>query len=476
MDWFTDTDEEETTGGEKIAVVVHGFSDEMVGWLRHALSRKDVHLSSTSDGVDLKSAVASQGAQVVAALFDEVGEPELAEVASLRHDYPTCCFLAVLGEPRSSAVHDLAYATGIDEFVPAPFHPFEVLAKIRTGVRVAGLEASLRDLERQHERAREDWEKREKVFRTASNRFEELFHGLPVACFTLDQFGKIQEWNALSVALFQIDSFLAFDHSPSEIFGQGTDFWTDERLEFVLAGGRLIEEQWTFTPRSGETQYLVSNVLPLTGPSGSTVGSIVATVDVTDRTLAEQRIAEQKRELEALNNRLERLALTDGLTGLFNHRRFQELLEITLETSDKQVSLILIDVDHFKMFNDTYGHQEGDQVLRTVARLIESATPENGAAARYGGEEFAVILDGAGKQKAMRVAEQIRAKIQGYGWQRRPVTVSVGVSTTGRVPISSSELVSGADQALYASKHAGRNRVTHFRDLLAPETPSRAAA
>ncbi|MFQ3588125.1 MAG: hypothetical protein SNJ76_10760, partial [Fimbriimonadaceae bacterium] len=133
MDWFTDTDEEETTGGEKIAVVVHGFSDEMVGWLRHALSRKDVHLSSTSDGVDLKSAVASQGAQVVAALFDEVGEPELAEVASLRHDYPTCCFLAVLGEPRSSAVHDLAYATGIDEFVPAPFHPFEVLAKGRLG-------------------------------------------------------------------------------------------------------------------------------------------------------------------------------------------------------------------------------------------------------------------------------------------------------------------------------------------------------
>lgn len=449
----------------------------MVDWLRHALCRTNIRLLPTGRGAEMKSAAESQGAQVVLAAFDEVGEREIVEVESLRHDCSTCSFLVLVGPAPSEAVYNLAFAAGIDEFVPTPFKAFELLSKIRTGVRVASLEAKRRELELKREQAEKEWAKREKIFRMASNRFEELFHGLPVACFTLDRFGKIQEWNNLSVTLFQIDSFRAFDHTPTEVFGQCTDYWTAEKLEFVLAGGRLIEEQWTYSPPSGKPLYLISNVLPLKGPSGNAVGSIVATVDVTDRTLAEKRIAEQNSELEALNNKLERLALTDGLTGLFNHRRFQELLEITLETSDKPVSLILIDVDHFKVFNDTYGHQEGDQVLRTVAQLIDSVTPEDGAAARYGGEEFAVILGRANKRRALRVAEQIRAKIQEHPWQRRPVTVSIGVCTTGRVPISGGELVSGADQALYASKHAGRNRVTHFRDLLAPEiSVPRAAA
>lgn len=452
---------------EACHVLVSGLSKGLTDWLRQALAQTGTRVASLEPGQSLASAAPS--ADVVVAVFEEVGEAEIAQAESVGHGDGGGPFVIVVGAPATADIHALAFAAGIDEYLPTPFEPFELLSKIRVGGRLVLAEAQLRDQKHELDRAVEAQKRLNSSLLASSKRFEELFQGLPVACFTLDREGIVQEWNRLSDALFQVYGFQAFGRSVTELFGGGTDFWSPEKIDFVLSGGRLIEEEWTYAPESGDTRYLVSNVLPLTGPSGTIVGAIVATVDVTDRALAERRIAEQNAELEALNNKLERLALTDGLTGLYNHRRFQELLEITMETSDKQVSLILIDVDHFKMFNDTYGHQEGDNVLRTVAQLISAATPDDGAPARYGGEEFAVILSRAGKGRAMRVAEQIRTAIERHPWARRKVTVSIGVSTAGKVPVTSSELVSGADQALYASKHAGRNRVTHFRDLLAPD-------
>lgn len=172
----------------------------------------------------------------------------------------------------------------------------------------------------------------------------------------------------------------------------------------------------------------------------------------------------QKRELEMVNTRLEMLATMDGLTGIKNHRAFQEQLMVEYERSrryGKPLSVLLMDVDKFKRFNDSFGHPAGDQVLRQVASAIQNEARSSDFVARYGGEEFAVLLPEANAEEAMVAAERIRAAVAGQGWELREVTISIGVATMLPATESAAQLIEGADKALYASKASGRNRVTH---------------
>lgn len=157
----------------------------------------------------------------------------------------------------------------------------------------------------------------------------------------------------------------------------------------------------------------------------------------------------------------------DGLTGLYNHRYFQETLSNELMKSqrfDHAVSLLLIDVDHFKKINDLYGHPEGDTVLREISQIIRKAIRAYDAPARYGGEEFAVVLPHADQGQALQVAERVRKAIQGYSFRGRTprealkVTVSIGVASSPVNAKTKAELIDRADQALYLAKSEGRNR------------------
>ncbi|MBI4667282.1 MAG: diguanylate cyclase [Nitrospinae bacterium] len=171
-------------------------------------------------------------------------------------------------------------------------------------------------------------------------------------------------------------------------------------------------------------------------------------------------------ELKTLKDKLELLSITDGLTGLFNHRHFHERLVAELgicSTGGAPVSLILFDIDHFKKFNDTYGHKAGDAVLRAVADVIRDVAGEKGIAARYGGEEFAIILPGATVEKAAPVAETLREKTQArqveFNGATLTVTISLGVAMwDGKM--ADNRFIELADKALYKSKEEGRNRVT----------------
>jgi diguanylate cyclase (GGDEF)-like protein/PAS domain S-box-containing protein len=191
-------------------------------------------------------------------------------------------------------------------------------------------------------------------------------------------------------------------------------------------------------------------------------------LDVAERKRDEQRIREynvvlefQKAELEAMNRELEARATTDGLTGLRNHRAFQERLaaEIALaERREGSLSLVLLDVDDFKHYNDTFGHPAGDAVLREIARLIEAEARASDLAARYGGEEFVLILPGTDGAGAEAIAERLRRAVADAVWPRRPVTISLGVATLGPGQ-DGGALIARADEALYESKAAGRNCV-----------------
>lgn len=172
--------------------------------------------------------------------------------------------------------------------------------------------------------------------------------------------------------------------------------------------------------------------------------------------------------LELQNARLAELASTDELTGVKNRRRFREDLELLFAQARRQdspLSLILLDIDRFKDYNDSFGHPTGDELLRTFGALLRESVRGHDVVARYGGEEFVVLLPATGADEALEVAERLREAIAGRDWPHRPVTASLGVATSVAETPDESTLVELADRALYSSKQTGRNRTTHAARL-----------
>jgi diguanylate cyclase (GGDEF)-like protein len=162
-------------------------------------------------------------------------------------------------------------------------------------------------------------------------------------------------------------------------------------------------------------------------------------------------------------DRLEELATTDALTGLKNRRKFDTDVETEWRRAARQkipIGLLMIDADHFKSFNDTFGHQAGDQILVGIAICIsDSVRRASDCAARYGGEEFAVLLPGLSAEEAVEVAETIRLKVKEWSDGPTPTTVSIGIASLTPTPTAdSSVLLKAADKALYAAKAGGRDQ------------------
>jgi diguanylate cyclase (GGDEF)-like protein/PAS domain S-box-containing protein len=176
-----------------------------------------------------------------------------------------------------------------------------------------------------------------------------------------------------------------------------------------------------------------------------------------------QELALANAQLTEANRKLEALATTDGLTGARNHRAMQErLAEMARRTERSGVpySVVLLDVDRFKQFNDQFGHGEGDRVLKEIVRILQDCARGTDMVARYGGEEFVVLMPDTGVAGAREGAERFRIAIESAVWTLRPVTASFGVATSNGLGRSGTEIVELADRALYSSKAAGRNRVT----------------
>jgi diguanylate cyclase (GGDEF)-like protein/PAS domain S-box-containing protein len=185
--------------------------------------------------------------------------------------------------------------------------------------------------------------------------------------------------------------------------------------------------------------------------------------DVTERKRMED-------ELTQLNRRLTQLAATDGLTGLTNRRTFDGFLRREYEACE-EIAVLLLDIDNFKGYNDTYGHQAGDRCLQAVAKAIGDATANtSGLSARYGGEEFAVVLPNTAEDAALKVAESIRLTVRALGIpntasSRGYITISVGVAARNRSTLDEAALVGEADTALYQAKRLGRNRSVLYSSL-----------
>lgn len=175
-------------------------------------------------------------------------------------------------------------------------------------------------------------------------------------------------------------------------------------------------------------------------------------------------VRERTEQLEEANRRLEELSFVDGLTEIANRRQFEQILDLEWRRgvrSGAPLSLILADIDNFKQFNDTHGHQAGDRCLRDVATLLDSIVGRAGdQVARYGGEEFAALLPETDAQGAASIAERMRQAVEGLETEGGRVTVSFGVaSVVASDRLTQNSLVAAADAALYDAKRAGRNAV-----------------
>jgi diguanylate cyclase (GGDEF)-like protein/PAS domain S-box-containing protein len=253
----------------------------------------------------------------------------------------------------------------------------------------------------------------------------------------------------------------------------------------VDAAGRVVmvnrEAEHLFGYRDAE---LVGHSIEILVPEVSRANHVTYreafSEDPSARPMGFQRdlsAVKQAQMLERAFGGLLEMASTDSLTSLWNRRAFLEQLTIQLDQavrSGQPISVLLVDVDHFKSYNDSYGHLAGDEVLKGVAGVLRAKARQSDYVARIGGEEFGVILPETDRSGSVQLAERFRIAIDDESWPRREITASFGASTVAfarTVPRPEapgfSEVLAAADQALYYSKEHGRNCVTHVSDLTA---------
>ncbi len=173
-------------------------------------------------------------------------------------------------------------------------------------------------------------------------------------------------------------------------------------------------------------------------------------------------------ELRKRDERLRDLAAKDYVTGLANRRQFLELLDTYMAMSARRsepISLVVLDLDYFRSYNEEYGHAAGDEVLRETAGVLKRVVRRNDVAARHGGEEFAILLSPCDRETAKRVAERIRDQLSVVAWPNRSITASMGIATCSEAPWDCETLLADADHALTVAKRRGRDRATHYDDL-----------
>ncbi|MBF0585238.1 MAG: GGDEF domain-containing protein, partial [Magnetococcales bacterium] len=191
---------------------------------------------------------------------------------------------------------------------------------------------------------------------------------------------------------------------------------------------------------------------------GTRIGSAALVRDIT-----------QEKKLE---EKLRKLSTTDGLTGLYNRRWFDTALSDEMQRAARyhqMVGLLLFDVDHFKRFNDTHGHDQGDRVLQALGRVMQGHFREVDHPCRYGGEEFCAILPNTGHPGAQLAAERLRQKVESMEVDGLKVTISIGVAIFPMVGKNPDDFLKQADLALYKAKKGGRNQVC-FADQAVPTT------
>jgi diguanylate cyclase (GGDEF)-like protein len=281
----------------------------------------------------------------------------------------------------------------------------------------------------------------------------------------------VEVWNQFMENHSGIDATTIVDKSLFTFFPDIHQSWFTRKCKPVFALATPVFMIWeqrhylfkfeTNRPVTSNSDYMYQNItiMPMLDDHGEVDKLCILIYDVTDQALNKLRV-------EGLNAQLQTMSRVDGLTGLYNRRYWQERFEreFKLSTRNKScMSLMMLDIDHFKTVNDTYGHQTGDEVIRNIAEIIKKATRETDIAGRYGGEEFVILLPDTPCENAITVAERIRKAVMGtlvkYEQHEVKYTCSVGVADLQAIYTKPQLWMEAADKALYVAKEGGRNKV-----------------
>ncbi|MBU0673453.1 MAG: GGDEF domain-containing protein [Proteobacteria bacterium] len=269
---------------------------------------------------------------------------------------------------------------------------------------------------------------------------------------------NIIRFNDGFLQLAEIDRETARTFTCSDLFPNhhcGTDNCS---ILKVIKGEPHVEFETEKKRKDGSIRHYNITATPYKGPGGELIGAVVYILDITERV----RI---KRELEQSREKYRTMSLVDELTGLFNKRHFNNTLSIEIDRADRygmNLSLIMMDIDNFKIHNDTYGHDQGDLVLSRLGEIVAGSIRSCDTPCRYGGEEFTIILPETPGQNAETVAERVRAAMAAEPFQPNPdetvyKTLSLGIAEFQKGE-KLAELLRRADQNLYKAKKSGKNR------------------
>jgi len=235
-------------------------------------------------------------------------------------------------------------------------------------------------------------------------------------------------------------------------------------LQTAMKEGKICEHQCSIKLPDGEVRHVHSICAPIV-EAGRVVYMVEVIRDITERVKTEHELEEKTSELLAANKLLSQIAVTDSLTQLYNRRHFDEIFfkEVKRFTRRKysSLSLMMIDIDHFKKLNDEHGHLIGDMVLREIAKLLREGVRGTDTIARYGGEEFVIVMPDTRIDGAEYKAEILRQRVMEteFHGQSGPIHVTISIGVAAFLSGAPNELIHAADQALYQAKHSGRNRV-----------------
>ena len=308
-----------------------------------------------------------------------------------------------------------------------------------------------------------------------------IAQSIDVGVVVLDRDYRVQVWNTFMENRSGVQPKDAHNQNFFSLFPEIDRQWFSRKVESVAALGTPAFTVWeqrpylvrfkNYQPITGQEEFMYQNttLLPLRSTDSKINHICLVIYDVTD-------VATNRHQLQAANAQLQQLSRTDRLTGLYNRGYWEESLKVAYARHQRYgnaTSLVMLDIDHFKQVNDTYGHQAGDKVIEQVARLIREHERETDVAGRYGGEEFGVVLSDTDKIGGRVFAEASRKAVEGlevlHNGQSIRFTISLGVADLSQPSINYADLIAWADHALFASKKAGRNRVTVYDHKKAPD-------
>lgn len=265
--------------------------------------------------------------------------------------------------------------------------------------------------------------------------------------------GQLLVVNQNFIRMWNIPEDILLSRSLSELLPYAIEQLVDgesriRQVHHILASDRIETAEIEFKDGRIFSRY----TKPLI-QDGKKIGRIANYTDITEQKKLEQQLRE--------------LSVTDPLTGLYNRRKLKDILNDEFSRArrfNQDLAIIMLDIDHFKDFNDTYGHEQGDRILQTLADQMKRHFRNFDWCCRYGGEEFCIIMPGSSRQGVIDAAERFRQLIQHQSCDGLSVSISIGVSVSSLLHESAEQLLNEADKALYQAKKNGRNQVQIYQE------------